>query len=199
MGTTSSSYLWHWGKLSVHSKWNSRELCRSSPLPALVCWVLLNTVRHRTQSMCSPHLCLLFLIPSAYQLLSLLFLPYMMSLLQGTIYTNLQLEPKDLTIFIVWTNLMASIYSLVLQALIIPVLETTIPMRQIRFPLWARSIKDRLHVLPPSGKHKSQTHPVLKPGHLALGLILLNPCGWAIPFAHLQRLHSASKHCHSHL
>lgn len=189
MGTTVSSYLWHWVKLSVHSKWNSRELCRSSPLPALFCWVLLNT-------MCSPRLCLLFLIPSAYQLLSLLFLPYMMSLLQGTIYTNLQLESKDLTVFVVWTNLMASIYSL---ALIIPVLETTIPMRQIWFPLWARNMKDRLHVLPPSGKHKSQTHSVLKPGHLALGVILLNPCGWAIPFAHLQRLHSASKHCHSHL
>lgn len=31
-----------------------------------------------------------------------------------TIYTNLQLESKDLTIFIVWTNLMASVYSLVL-------------------------------------------------------------------------------------
>lgn len=47
---------------------------------------LLSVVKHseaQAQSMCSSRLCLRFLIPSAYQLLSLLFLPNMMSLLQG--------------------------------------------------------------------------------------------------------------------
>lgn len=88
-------------------------------------------------------------------------------------HINLQPGSKDPAIFIVWTNLMASVYSLVLPVFIISILVTTVSMRQIWLSLLCRW---------GTGKTATTSNSALKPGQLGIGVILLSPCGLVIPF-----------------